>query len=243
MVSRPFTLPLASFGSWSFSVVSLLICCNPTSLCFTLGREDLAKKLNDLLDITSTDKIKEFYDNCGPYQNMADETFFDMFDLSKFICGGSTALRDDLGGVDALLKPPEAYQRTDDACYMCNCGQFSMLSLAMWAYEKHGDDDKAVECAALALDDGFQKRAVPKINAWLCRARIARRKGDEEGAGKYYEIATEVAVNEFCPLLALIAGRDCGGASGEAMIQRGLAAIPNKTREDFTSSLGLPAAP
>ena len=210
-------------------------------ICFTIGRPDLAKKLDDLLEMDSQEKIDAFWEACGPYREMIDDQFVDIFDLPKFIRGGVAALREDLS-VDKLLKAPEVYARMDDACYLCNCGQFSMLSLAMWAFEKNDDDAKASECADLALEGGNQKRIVPKVNAWLCRGRIAQRKGDEAAAIVAFQAAADVAIKEYAPMLAIIAGRDCGGVKGEAMIQRGLEALPNKSRADF-AALDLPPAP
>ena len=53
----------------------------------------------------------------------------------------------------------------------------------------------------------------------------------------HFQTAADIALQYSFPYLALLAGRDCGGAAGEAIIVRALGAMEGKTREDFANVL------
>lgn len=73
----------------------------------------------------------------------------------------------------------------------------------------------------------------------LCLGRIARRRGDADGARAHFEVAGEVALSTRYPLWALQAGQALGGEAGEAMVERALEQA-GKTREECAELLRPP---
>ena len=133
-------------------------------------------------------------------------------------------------GAASLVPSAERLQFMDnnDMVYACSWAQH--LHLGARVHEKIGNDAAAEECAKASL--AFHRCVDSKVHAAATLGRCAKRRGDNDTAAQHFQQAAEFAHRGEMPLLAALAGLDCGGEAGEAIISKAFGEM-GKQRASF----------
>eukprot|EP00747_Dinoflagellata_sp_TGD_P012710 gnl/TRDRNA2_/TRDRNA2_121925_c0_seq1.p1 gnl/TRDRNA2_/TRDRNA2_121925_c0~~gnl/TRDRNA2_/TRDRNA2_121925_c0_seq1.p1 ORF type:complete len:521 (-),score=83.70 gnl/TRDRNA2_/TRDRNA2_121925_c0_seq1:144-1571(-) len=93
-----------------------------------------------------------------------------------------------------------------------------------------GDDLLAEWYVARTLENKATK-ASARCSVLTLRGRISTRRGDRDAAVDHWQAAARLAIEAHVPFMAWIAGRQCGGAEGEQLIQEACAAMGRRDEE------------
>ena len=128
------------------------------------------------------------------------------------------------------LPSPQTLEGYDKYGHPFMAGVVSLLTVGAMVYERLGKLNGAQECAERALS--LHRKAFPLSEGHTCLGRLAKAAGELDRASEHFERAAEHAIKGGIPMLALIAGRDCGGLQGDLLIDHAVKAM-GKSRSDF----------
>ena len=241
-------------------------------LCYLLGRPDLGLAfLRDALGAHSWFQAWEDAFMIGPSRNRVDDlariiTRLDddgsmeeakpfkqvllLVRMAEFLCmagspeEGSAAstkrAAQDLK--DGGLPSPKHLQRLDHFGLVFGTGIATCLTLGGRCHEALGNWRAAADCARRAIE--FHRKPVANIDALLLLGRYETREEHRALAVTHFQNAASAAFGAGFPILALIAGRECGGKEGEEIILDALSEMPlgcgRDCREFFADQLDIP---
>ena len=133
-------------------------------------------------------------------------------------------------GAASLVPSAERLQFMDNNDMVYGCSWAQHLHLGARVHEKIGNDAAAEECAKTSL--AFHRCLDAKVHAASTLGRCAKRRGDNDAAAQHFQQAAEFAHRGELPLLAALAGLDCGGEAGEAIISKAFGEM-GKQRASF----------
>ena len=97
-----------------------------------------------------------------------------------------------------------------------------------------GEENKGGEGDAVAASNTSSSNIIP-ANLIPIPINLVNLNASPTAWVPHFQTAADMALQYNFPYLALLAGRDCGGEAGEAIIVRALGAMEGKTREDFAN--------
>ena len=130
----------------------------------------------------------------------------------------------------SLVPSAERLQFSDNNDWVYSVSWSQTLHLGARVHEKIGNDAAAEECAKNSL--AFHRCLDAKVHAASTLGRCAKRRGDNDTAAQHFQQAAEFAHRGEMPLLAALAGLDCGGEAGEAIISKAFGEM-GKQRASF----------
>ena len=97
---------------------------------------------------------------------------------------------------------------------------FSPASFAAECLEVRGDDRGAEDHALTSLERKPNGSSIVRCAHLARRARIASRRGDRSNAVGFLRAVAQVAMEEHVYLMAVLAGRECGGEEADVCMHQ-----------------------
>lgn len=126
--------------------------------------------------------------------------------------------------IERVTNDVDGHIKDDWECFLARSwSPYSTAEAAALVCEQRGLDEQAERYATYVVNE--YAHTLTHCQARLVLGRLRRKIGDAAAALEHFQRAADVALAGDTPLLALHIGRVCGGAEGERIVDKAVAAI------------------